>query len=363
MRAARLHAFGQPLRVDRVPRPQARRGDVVVRVRACGVIPNMNRIFSGVSPHDMAPLPAIMGLDAAGEITEVGEDVLDYRVGDRVYINPLLTCGTCHYCCSGRPTICGYAAFRGYFAFSPQAVRMLERYPHGGFAEYTTAPARDLVRLPDEIGFGHAARFGYLGTAYAALQRAEVGPGRWLVINGVTGTLGVGATLWALAMGVTRILGLGRNRDIMARLEALAPRRISTLALGDRPIGEWVREHTEGIGADALLDCTGRGSDMNNSIDAIASLKEGGITVNVSALLDPLPIKPAIFMDTQLQYRGSNWFSVAQGQQMAELVRAGVVDLSPIESRVYPLAEVNDALEAVKTRPGGFTNIVVAPDR
>jgi len=149
----------------------------------------------------------------------------------------------------------------------------------------------------------------------------------------------------------------------MRQLEALAPRRVHTLALGDRPIEAWVRERTEGVGADVLLDCTGRGSAISTTAEAIESLKEGGIAVNVSALLDPLPIKPAKFMDTQLQYRGSNWFSVAQGHQMAELARAGVVDLAPVVPQVFPLAGVNDALEAVRSRPGGFVNIVVAPDR
>ena len=66
-------------------------------------------------------------------------------------------------------------------------------------------------------------------------------------------------------------------------------------------------------------------------------------------------------MDSRLTYRGSNWFSVAQGEQMAELVRSGVVDLGHIVPHVYPLEGVNDALAEVKQRPGGFVNIVVAP--
>jgi alcohol dehydrogenase len=363
MRAARLHQPGQPLSVDEVPVPQPRRHDALIRVRACGVIPNMNRIFSGISYHDLPPLPAIVGLDAAGEVVSVGDDVFDLVPGERVYVNPLRTCGTCHYCRNGYTTICAYAAFQGYFAFSPQAVRMLENYPYGGFAQYMLAPARDLVRLPAQVSFEHGARFGYLGTAYAALQRTGVGPGSALIINGVTGTLGVAATLWALGLGVTRILGLGRNREVLAKIQSLSPGRIQVLALGDEPIEPWVRSHTAGVGADGLLDCTGRGSAMAPSEAAIESLREGGIAVNVSALLDPLPIKPAKFMDTQLQYRGSNWFSVAQGHQMAELVRAGVVDLAPIKPQVFPLAEVNEALAAVKERPGGFVNIVVAPDR
>ena len=81
----------------------------------------------------------------------------------------------------------------------------------------------------------------------------------------------------------------------------------------------------------------------------------------MSALTDPLPINPVHFMTTQIQYRGSNWFNIAQGQRMADLVRTGTVNLDVIKPRVYPLEEVNEALAEVGQRPGGFVNIVIAP--
>jgi len=83
----------------------------------------------------------------------------------------------------------------------------------------------------------------------------------------------------------------------------------------------------------------------------------------VSALTDPLPINPVKFMTAQLLYRGSNWFSVAQGQRMAEMAGSGAVNLGPLEPRVYPLAQVDEALAEMKKRPGGFVNVVVAPGR
>ena len=93
MRSARLHEPGKPMRVDVVDRPRLRPSDVLVQVKACGVIPNMNAIFSGRLWNVLPPLPAIVGLDAAGIVAEVGPDARNVAVGDRVYVNPLLSCG------------------------------------------------------------------------------------------------------------------------------------------------------------------------------------------------------------------------------------------------------------------------------
>lgn len=282
---------------------------------------------------------------------------------DRVYIDPFLACGACAYCRAGAPLLCADAALRGYFAFSPRGVALLEEYPYGGLCEYVTAAPKSLTKLPEEVSFEQGARFGYLGTSFAALRAGGAGAGSWIAIHGVTGTLGVGAVLLALAMGVTRILGWGRNGAVLEQVQALAPRRIATMALGDRPLAEWVRAQTEGLGVDLLLDCTGRGGPAAPVAEALSALKRGAMAVNIGALAEPLPLNPTQFMTARLHYRGSNWFTAAEAESMAEMARAGVLDLSPWQSRVYPLAQVNQALADIKERPGGFVNMVVAPDR
>jgi alcohol dehydrogenase len=363
MRAARLHNPGQPLRIDSVERPKPRANDVLIQVKSCGVIPNMNAIFSGRLWNHLPALPASVGLDAAGIVAEIGESVADIQVGDRVYVNPWLSCGSCAYCRSDEPMLCTSAAFQGYFGFFPQSRRLLEAYPFGGFSEFMTASPQRLVRLPDEVSFDQAARFGYIGTSFAALRAGQVGAGSWVAINGITGTLGVGATLLALGMGATRILGFGRNRDVLARLKALAPNRVDTLALGDKPIADWVRERTEQLGVNVLIDCSARGASASNTLEALNGLKRGGIAVNIGALTEQLPIEPIRFMTSRVQFRGSNWFTTGEGQVMAEMARVGVLDLSQLTSQPYPLGQINEALDAVKERPGGFVNIVVNPDR
>jgi alcohol dehydrogenase len=363
MRAARLHKPGEPLRVDRVAVPEPGPRDVLIAVKACGVIPNMNAIFSGTLWNRLPPMPAIVGLDAAGVVAKVGSAVTGVAAGARVYVNPWLSCGTCIYCRSGTPLQCSAAAFQGYFGFTDQSAPQLRAYPYGGFAEYMPAAAERLVFLPDGVSFDQAARFGYLGTAFAALRRGGVGAGSAVAINGVTGTLGVGATLHALGMGATKILGIGRNREVLAAVKALSPKRIDTVALGDTAVTEWMLSRTDGVGVDVLVDCSGRAASSSTTSAALHALKRGGVAVNIGALTEKIEIEPIAYMVKSLQFRGSNWITTGEAQLMADMAGVGVTDLSVLTTHAYPLDGVNDALAEVKTRPGGLVNIVVNPDR
>src|SRR5262249_62340185 len=93
MRSARLHEPGQPLRIDTVEIPEPRPRDVLVHVKACGIIPNMNAIFSGRLWNHLPPLPASVGLDAAGVIANVGREVTEVAVGDGGLWDPRRSCG------------------------------------------------------------------------------------------------------------------------------------------------------------------------------------------------------------------------------------------------------------------------------
>jgi alcohol dehydrogenase len=323
----------------------------------------MNAIFSGTLWNRLPPLPASVGLDAAGVVVKAGMDVTGVAVGARVYVNPWLHCRMCAYCRAGAPLQCTAAAFQGYFGFTDQSAPLQRAYPYGGFAEYMPASAERLVMLPDAVSFDQAARFGYLGTSFAALRHGGVGVASSIVINGVTGTLGAGAALLALGMGATRILGIGRNRAVLAQLKALAPSRIDTLALGDEPVAAWILARSGGLGVDVLLDCSGRAASAGTTAAALGALKRGGVAVNIGALTEKLEIEPIVFMVKALQFRGSNWFTTGEGQLMAEMAGAGVLDLSALQTRAYPLDGVNEALADVKMRPGGLVNIVINPDR
>lgn len=365
MIAARMHENGGPMTLDEVPVPEVRPTDVLVKVEACGMVPNLGNVLAHWKswfPHLPLPdFPATFGLDPAGVVAEVGSQVLEIQPGERVYVNPGRACGSCRSCLAGEMINCPNYTFQGYFGFGPKAQRSYDAYPFGGFAEYVTAPQYALVRLPGNVSFEQAARFGYLGTGYAALQKAGAGPGTTLVVNGASGTLGLGVVLNALALGVARIFGTGRNAALLERVKAIAPERIEVLALGERSIGEWARELTGGWGVDATIDALGPGAPMETMTDSWGALRRGGRAVDVGAVAGEVPLDVHWFMDNQLQFIGSNWFTPRQGQEMADLAGAGILDLSVFEHHRYPLAEVNEAISGLAERNGGFSNYVVVP--
>lgn len=102
IRVARLVSVGQPLEVGTMEKPVPGPKDVLVKVEACSLVPNSYNVVTGKAELSLPPLPCVFGLDAAGTIEAVGNHVLNLRVGDRVYVDPFLTCGTCHQCRRGR---------------------------------------------------------------------------------------------------------------------------------------------------------------------------------------------------------------------------------------------------------------------
>lgn len=362
MRAARLHQPDTPFRIDEIAVPDPGPDDALVAVQSCGVVPNMRNIVKGGHWRTLPALPAVMGLDAAGTVAATGANVSGLAEGDRVYVNPALSCGTCDYCRRGAAALnCEQGALQGYFGFRPAASAMLARYPSGGFAEYMVAPARNLVKLSDAVSFDAGARFGYLGTAYAALQAGGAGAGTTLALIGATGTLGVNAVLFALALGVATIVPVARNAERLARLKALAPDRIHPVTIDGTPVAERLRAATGGIGPELIIDCIAAGASADTIADAIGGMMRGGTVINIGALNQDLALHPMQFMSTALRYQGSNWFTVAQGTEMSDLAAAGIVDYGLFEHRVFALDRVNDALAETATNPGGFVNIVVHP--
>src|SRR5438552_13120309 len=115
------------------------------------------------------------------------------------------------------------------------------------------APEYEIVNITDNLSFEQAARFGYLGTSYGALKNAGAGPGQVTLIDGMTGTRGVAATVLGLAMGLSRILGTGRDERLLNRVKALAPDRIEVMRLGEGSSGDWAKSLTGGEGADFAI--------------------------------------------------------------------------------------------------------------
>jgi alcohol dehydrogenase len=365
MITARMHEIGAPLQLDRLPVPTPGSTDVLIAVKACNVVPNLRNVLAHWPqwfPDKPLPrLPASFGLDAAGVVTAVGNQVYSLAPGERVYVNPGRGCGSCRACRGGDQISCPSFTYQGYFGRGPMGRKILDAYPYGGLSEYMTAPQSALVKIPDSLSFEAAARFGYLGTAYSALRKTGVGPGRTVLINGIGGTLGLGGALVALAMGATKILGTGRRQELLARVKALAPDRIEVLAVGTQPIRDWALSHTDGEGVDAVIDALPPQSPPSAMMDGFRALRVGGRAADPGGVSHALTLDASFLRDFNATVMGSRWFTTPEGDELAAMAGAGTLDLSCFEHRRFSLEKVNDAVAALGDGGSGFTNFVVLP--
>jgi alcohol dehydrogenase len=362
MKAAIYHQVGEPFTIDVVSRPTPGPTDVLIQLQACSFIPNLVAMLDPPQPLIAPARPSSYGLDPVGVVTAKGASVYGFEVGDRVYVNPHRFCQECHACRKGHTAACEYSAFNGYFGIGRESTKMLAAYPYGGFAEYMVAPQYTLVRLPESVSSETATRWGYLGTGYAALKRAGVGIDTTVLINGISGTLGLGTALLALALGVPKVFGVGHDLDRLNEVKAIDPERIMVASVDQvDSVGAWVHSETGGVGADVVIDALPTGGSPEAYKAGVDALARGGTHVNIGGVLEAIPLNVNVMMHSQQTFTGSFWFTTAQGEEMTKLVHQGLLNLDVFDNVSFDLLHINQALETVQsgTHNGGFTNFVI----
>ena len=188
MKAAIVKQFGKPLVIEDVPVPQPGPGEVLVKVKACGVCHTDLHAASGDWPVKPVP-PFIPGHEVAGIVAALGPGVKNLKVGDAVGVAWLHdACMSCEYCETGWETLCEHQHNTGYSV-------------NGGFAEYVIASAAFAAKLPATIDFAAISPILCAGvTTYKGLKETDARPGEWVAISGVGG-LGHVAIQYAKAMG------------------------------------------------------------------------------------------------------------------------------------------------------------------
>ncbi|WP_448044530.1 alcohol dehydrogenase AdhP [Bradyrhizobium liaoningense] len=219
MKAAIVRQFGKPLVIEEVPVPQPGPGEVLVKVKACGVCHTDLHAASGDWPVKPVP-PFIPGHEVAGIVAALGPGVKNLKVGDAVGVAWLHdACMACEYCETGWETLCEHQHNTGYSV-------------NGGFAEYVIASAAFTAKLPATVDFAAIAPILCAGvTTYKGLKETEARPGEWVVISGVGG-LGHVAIQYAKAMGLKVVaVDIAEDKLALAR-EAGADLAVDALAAG-----------------------------------------------------------------------------------------------------------------------------------
>jgi len=316
------------------PDPAPGEGDVVLRVRATSL--NYHDVFTRRGmPGIRIAMPAIMGLDVAGEIAALGPGVTGWQLGDRVVGDPIN---------------------RVEGGLTGETV-------HGGLAEYCRLRAHQLVRIPDGVGFEQAAA---LPCAYGTARRmmhtnGHVASGEKVLILGASGGVGVCCVQLAKAAGAVVIAATGSD-DKATRLKALGADHTINYATRDfvqEVYGLFGKPARRGAGTDNGVDVVVNYTGGDTWTKSLRVLRVGGrlLTCGATAGYDP-PEDIRFIWTFELKILGSNGWARDDIVALLEMVRAG--RLEAVIDQTFPLERAPEALDRLEERRV-FGKLVITP--
>lgn len=325
------HGDVDKLHVGERPMPKATPGHVVIRVRASSF--NYHDVFTVKGmPGIKVPLPVIIGLDMAGEIVELGDNVEGWSVGERVLVNPL----------NKNKGLMG---------------EMLD----GGMAEYCLVSADQLIAMPDGVTFEEAASLPVAyGTAHRMLvTHNTIKPGDRVVILGASGGVGTGCVVLAKMLGAEVIAAAG-SADKAERLKALGADHV--INYRDTDFSKWViekygkpqRRSYEG-GADVVINFTGG----DTWVPSLKCIKRGGSLLVCGATAGHDPKEDLRYIwSFEIRVIGSNSFYDDNLAALMELIRTKKIAVQI--DKVLPLEQAAEGLRMIRDREV-LGKIVVTP--
>jgi len=342
MKAIRISAIGKKLTQADVAAPIPAAGEVLVAVRAAGICHSDAHYRSGIG--SLAQLPITPGHEVAGVIESVGPGVSEERVGERVCLHYLVTCGKCSYC------------RRNIGQFCPD-VAMIGKDRDGGYAEYICVPEQNAFTLPDEIPFAHAAvMMCSFATALHALRKARFAEGESVAVFGAGG-LGMAAIGLSAALGASRIIVVDNNS---AKVKAARSMGAIGIDASNTDAVEAVMDSTGGQGVDVALELVGL---PITSEQAVKSLGVQGRAAMVGLASAPTPVNTyRDLIGKEREIIGVSDHLPEEIDELLSLVQRGRLDIAPVISKTVPLDQtaVNKVFEELDSYSGKAIRTVIS---
>lgn len=344
MKAVRFHSFGgfDVLQYEDAPMPRPGSDDVLVQLKAAALNHLDLFVRSGARERNI-PLPHILGCEGAGIVTGVGPNVSSVRVGDSVLISPGISCGTCSACNEGRETFC-----RSY--------HVLGTLEDGTYAEFVSLPSRNVLPMPDGLGFPEAASIALVFlTAWHMLRtRAQLKAGETVLVHGAGSGVGSAAIQIARMTGATVITTAGTDEKLQ-KARALGAHELINYQQKD--FAAEVRRITGKRGVDVVFEHVG-GEVFEKSIPIIA---KGGRLVTCGSTTDYNSRIDIRYLYSRQQTLLGSW--MGWRSELVELLKSfegnsATRKLHPVLDSVFPLARAAEAHRRMEAREN-FGKIVL----
>lgn len=343
MRAERFYADTKTVVVEDVPIPEPGPGEVLVKVAFCGICHSDLSLINGTFPAQRPVV--IQGHEASGTIAAMGPGVTGWSIGDRVIVAAGRPCEQCPNCRRGEGGGCLRMQIMA-FAYD------------GAWAEYTVALAAGLTRVPDNVPLEQAAILAdAVSTPYGAVvHTGKVGVGESV---GVWGAGGVGTHIVQLArlVGAAPIVVMDINPAVLDRAMELG----ADYAFDSRDpdLREKIADITGGHMLDVAFDAVGLKVTFEQALDCVTV---GGRMVGVGMSAECPTVGPtSMFGLSKKQVLGHLGYRNSDIETLAKLVSLGRLDISRSISRIIPLEDIKEGIEALERAEGDPIRILVQP--
>jgi threonine dehydrogenase-like Zn-dependent dehydrogenase len=322
------------IRVSEAAMPEIKPNEVLVESKAAGICGTDLHIYLGEF-EGRVRYPAIQGHEFGGVIVEIGSEVSGYKVGDRVAVDPVISCHGCPACITGHINAC-------------RNLKILGVDIDGGYGQYVAAPASHLFPLPDAVPMNHAPMVEMYGLGHHILQRGQVQPGETVALLGA-GKLGLSildVLCHSVSPGVTIVTDLQPFRLETAR--KLGVDMAININKGD-PV-EQVLELTDGIGVDCVIEAVGHyhlpeGQEAPLA-QAVKMIRNGGrvVTTGLGEQLSAVHFKTLVLKEAQIIAS-----RVTRGEfpRAIQMLGRGLLHPNLLITNVLPLEAITAAFEQV----------------
>ena len=333
-----------------VPVPRPGPGQALLQVMSTTICATDQKIFAGQFPGTR--FPHIPGHEFAGQVLAVGPDVAEYSPGDRVGVEVHAGCGRCPRCLEGLYQLC-----ENYGRTETGHAHIGFTVP-GGLAEYVAVPIKTLHRLPEGLSWDAGAFTDNIGVALYAVERGRLQAGERVVVIG-PGAFGALALQVARAMGAGYVVLLGTRPERMALMEGLGADALIA-ARGDKAV-EQVRAALGGSGADVVIEFAGSAEAARQ---ALQIARRGGRVVLAGATgpgRELSGVDLSTIVRGHLDIAGSLANPKGVSRRGLELIARGAVDVGPLITHRFRLAEYAEAWETFVERRGGAIRVMLHP--
>ena len=332
------------LQVVEMPDPTCGPGDLLVRVKACGICGSDIHGFDGSSGRRIPPL--VMGHEAAGIVQAVGQNVRGFRVGDRVTFDSTVSCGSCHYCRKGSINLCENRQVLG--------VSCNEFRRQGAFAELVTVPQNIAYPIPDSLPFEHAAMIEAVSIAVHATNRTPRSIGGAVVVVGA-GMIGLLCIQTLKIAGFSKIIAVDLEDEKLQLAKTLGATHTVNARTED-PVNA-VLNWTNQRGADAAMEVVGANKPVSTCFQVV---RRGGSVTLVGNLTPSVELPLQTVVTRELSIYGS-CASNGEIPQCIELLASGAIQVAPLITATTDLENTPNWFDRLYAGEKGAMKVIVTP--